>query len=141
MMDRYLTKAKRSDNGEWVEGYVFKATEHWHNHGIHEDWIVTGAIQNGGWCNIYGKYPIDKNTICSYTGLNDKYGNKIFENSIIQILYEDNYSEIGFVKYSSCGVRYVLVIDGQTYRFDESCDIEVLGNRFDNKELLGGMEC
>ena len=141
MMDRYLTKAKRSDNGEWVEGYVFKATEHWHNHGVHEDWIVVKAIQNGGWCNVHEKYPIDKNTICSYTGLNDKYGNKIFENSIVKILYDDDYSEIGYVKYSSAGVRYVLVIEGLIYRFDETCDIEVLGNRFDNPELLGGMEC
>lgn len=137
-MRENLFKAKRSDNGEWAEGYVFKAKHHWHEHGVHEDWIAVDAVQNGGWCNVRAKYPVDKNTISNYIGLNDKYENMIWENSIVKISYDDDYSEIGYVKYSSAGVRYVLVIDGMEYRFDETCDIEVLGNIFDNPELLGG---
>ena len=136
-MKEILFKAKRLDNGEWTKGYYFKAKHHWHEHGVHEDWIAVDAVQNGGWCNVRAKYPVDKNTISNYIGLNDKYENMIWENSIVKISYDDDYSEIGYVKYSSAGVRYVLVIDDMEYRFDETCDIEVLGNIFDNKDLLG----
>ena len=64
-MREILFKAKRVDNGEWVEGYYMNRVNH-------------EIIQEGTWII----WEVDKNTICQYTGLTDKNGNKIWENDI-----------------------------------------------------------
>ena len=66
-------------NGEWVEGYYIKATQHWHRFGVHEDWIVVNTIQNGGYCNVYQKYAVKPETVGQFTGLFDLNGKRIFE--------------------------------------------------------------
>ena len=131
-----LFKAKRTDNGEWITGYYFRANHHWHNHGIHEDWLITNAIQNGGWCNVCSKYAIDRTTLCQYTGLTDKNGNKIWENDVVVMKFYDCWGE-GFIKYSKEKARFVYYeFEDDYYSFDDTCDIEVIGNIFDNPELM-----
>lgn len=76
MKDRYLYRAKRTDNGEWVEGYYAVARDRkvltQHNILIADNdigyfkWIV-----------------IDPSTICQCTGLRDKSGKLIWENDIL----------------------------------------------------------
>ena len=136
-MREILFRGKRVDNGKWVYGYYFKATHHWHDNGIHEDWIATDSIQNGGWCNVRGKYAVIPETVGQYTGLTEN-GKKIFEGDILngllrlhpdrrifQVIYEDN----GF---------YFLDEDGVGWHPDHIADYEVIGNIHDNPELLKG---
>lgn len=141
-MREILFKAKRLDNGEWVEGYYLNIAKI--NH-----FICTGKIKlDGAVKGIIAPemYAIDPDTLCQYTGLTDKNGKKIWENDIISInAYsydepEDDY--FGVVKYCEKDACWVLK---NNERFDEiicecfgSYTTQMInhGNIFDNPELL-----
>lgn len=151
-MREILFKAKTISTGEWVEGYYFKARRHWHEYGIHEDWIVVNAIQNGGYCNVCGKCAIDVNTLCQYTGLTDKNGNKIWENDVLSIgkcidvvSGEYMYPSIPYpanvkVKWDLCAWMWETITKDKYYIGfpDAWChyEAEVIGNVFDNPEFV-----
>ena len=146
-MREILFRAKRKDNGEWLEGYYIKATHHWHEHGKHEDWIVVDTIQNGGWCNVRGKYAVIPETVGQYTGLTDKNGKKIFEGDII--LFEDespaNYEyhdctemRCGVIEFDS-GEFYLtnrIAVEMGDLIYDGKLDGEIIGNIHENRELI-----
>lgn len=84
MSREHLYKAKRVNWRElpkeewWVEGYYVK-------HGSRH-WIYTGEIQYMYYPVCAGlptKYEVEEETVCEYTGLQDKNGRKIFENDLI----------------------------------------------------------
>lgn len=116
-----LFKAKRIDNGEWVEGDLERTK--------YDDviWIVD---VRGEKC-----YRCDSDTICQYTGLTDKYGKKIWENDIVELPDEEGYFTC---KWEEDAARFVMNGDGLTVNFDIywSYQTEVAGNIFDNPELL-----
>lgn len=128
MNDRYLFRAKRIDNGEWVEGY-YVLIDVYH-------YIYTGNLYNGGLYVVAERFEIDIDTLCPCTGLKDKNGNLVWENDVVRIKYDDDFSVVGWIKYSNCGVRYNFVFGTEIYGIDDSCDIEVIGNIFDNPELI-----
>lgn len=79
-------------------------------------------------------------TISQYTGLKDKNGNKIFEGDIVERLwlgekhiyriYYDN-DIASFIGKDIYGLNFTT--------FDcDACEFEVIGNIYDNPELLGG---
>ena len=139
-MDRYLYKAKRLDNGEWVQGYLF---------GIWEKRYILWGMTN----DIPNMIEVDPTTICQCTGLKDKNGKLIWENDI---LHNGNYF---VVKWNAPCARFDIVLnnshnipmgkwepmicDWKTNDFKEykkAVDYEVIGNVFDNKELLESEE-
>ena len=141
-MREILFRGKRVDNGEWIKGFYIEANHHWHNKGVHKEWIVKNVIQNGGWCNVGSKYAVIPETVGQYTGLTDKNGTKIFEGDIVK----DEYI-LGKVVYNTKqedfdgAASFMIddVDDGlQSYRFWNS--VEVIGNIHDNPELIGGAE-
>lgn len=153
-MREYLFRGKRIDNGQWIYGYYIKATHHWHNHGVHEDWIATDTVQNGGWCNVRGKYAVSPETIGQYTGLTDKNGKKIFEGDIVHLTdvrYDNEWKAVVTFgnPYCQYGWGWNLQYIGKKPQINtdillwvEMEDVqvycEVIGNIHDNPELLGG---
>ena len=137
MEGRYLSKSKRLDNGEWVVGfYAYIHKKHY---------IYTGQLIHSGLYDVAERFEVDSSTICRCTGLNDKNGELIYENDImvahLNRTYPDDktyqqviWNESGF--YSKIkGSEDIEPID----RFDQEW-FEVIGNIFDNPELLNKIE-
>lgn len=130
MEDRYLFKAKRLDNGEWIVGYLYRLSEN------NPPFIML--------CNKYGQsYEVDEHTICQCTGLRDKNGKLIYEGDIVKCLYNyygENGVYIGKVIYREDTCCFVDANSESTdYEWWEE-EKEVIGNIFDNKELLESEE-
>ena len=132
MLDRYLYRGKRIDNGEWVEGFL-----------MDENYINTPFNDNEVGGRFDDPVEIDESTLCQCTGLRDKNGNLIWENDIVRVCWQDNEAqceEIAQVAWDEFGYYPWLDeyhCDGCDL-FNEVRDIEVIGNRFDNPELLEG---
>lgn len=134
MVREILFKAKRKDNGEWVGGYYFWVGE--------KHMILNFSTDESD--TYHNMYEIDPETLCQYTGLTDKNDNKIWENDIVR---EDWRNEKGVVKFGEFEAQVLKNIgfniewDYINYRQDIcywAGKCEVIGNVFDNPELLEG---
>ncbi len=139
-MREILFKAKQIDNGEWIEGSLI-------------DLDI-----DSGYCYIVQPYKkasilpiiflitdrmklVDPETLCQFTGLCDKNGKRIWENDIVFVTDENDCS--GQI---STGIGDVIFIEGMwyidgrpqegLYDINKVFQIEVIGNTFDNQELL-----
>ncbi len=87
---------------------------------------------------IYGR--IDVNTIGQYTGLHDKNGKEIYEGDIVKALISGRWF-VGKVIYEHSGFT-IDVMNNKELEFGRRGIIEhwteVIGNIYENPELLGG---
>ena len=93
-------------------------------------------------CELYhNMYEVQANTICQYTGLTDKDGNKIWENDIVSCKEGEDFGQINWNE-SEAGFYFDILLDAGHF-CEESIDdhlycMEVIGNIFDNPEFLEG---
>lgn len=131
-MREILFKAKRIDNGEWIEGCYVTSDG--------KSFICMDIVEH--YCVIALRwFEIDPETLCQFTGICDKNGNRIWENDILMAHLDESYPEdvtyetvewgvAGWVGHeaNSIGRQYLDEFDTKYY--------EVVGNTFDNPELL-----
>lgn len=128
MEDRFLFRAKRIDNGEWVWGSYYEFLGRLH-------------IFKPIFASKKAVYEVDPSTICQCTGLKDKSGRLIFENDIMEAHLDDKFPEDvtrtrvvwdknAWVTSEPGAVDRECLDDFDTKHF------YVVGNIFDNPELL-----
>lgn len=137
-----LFRGKRIDNGEWVYGYVVLLKD---ESGSDTYYIYTGSLHDGGLYKVAERYEVVPYTICRYVLLKDKNCNMIFENDTVRqaadvdndgvilyfyykIIWDENYARFKGVDLNS----------NEEFLFEDLEDIEVIGNIFDNPDLIGG---
>ena len=129
MENRHLCRGKRTDNGEWVEGYLY---------GIWERRYMLWGMTN----DITNMVEVDQETVCQCTGLQDKNGELIWENDIIeckdgkhnfqtQIEWDAYCAGFIFQDTETSAVGLDAITENGLY-----LESKVVGNIFDNPELL-----
>ncbi|HJA91933.1 MAG TPA: hypothetical protein H9717_02240 [Candidatus Eisenbergiella merdipullorum] len=138
-MREILFKAKRIDNGKWVEGNIIYSADAAEGY----EAIIIPIEKSNMYADEHDKnigfekwYKVNHETLCQYTGLEDKNGNRIWENDIVSGKF--NYEKIiGSVNYGSNAQYYIERKGLYGIYLDNSEDwLDVVGNIFDNPELL-----
>lgn len=137
-----LFRGKRIFDGDWVYGFAYKQysaakVEEWYIRAFETDYLVIPE------------------TVGQYTGLTDRNGRKIFEGDILQgeqypfnsdgeynyfaeVCYWDNAPEFGIYIFKNPKANIRGISEGNTCDMQdwESIDWEIIGNIYDNPELL-----
>lgn len=132
-MREILFRGQTKSDKKWIYGNLLKTDN------------GTYVIQNYFPFEGIGKYEVDPETVCQYTGLTDKNGRKIFEGDIVrytdeviekekvdEIKYNETHAAFCRLHKSEMGLQYLLIDEAIANK------IEVIGNTFDNPELIGG---
>jgi uncharacterized phage protein (TIGR01671 family) len=127
-------RGKSKKTGEWIIGYYLK------NRGI--DFVCPDEFANG---KTWEDYEVIPETVDQFTGLLDKNGKEIYEGDIIRSYDSENNPIIHSISWDNQKACYVATMPqspllGGSIDKDwmDEFEKEVIGNVFDNPELLKG---
>ncbi len=124
-------RGKCQITGEFKYGYLLKEENHTYIV-VNDCWNIAGEN-----FNFFVKYLVIPGTVGQYTGIKDKLGQKIFKDDILSSFY---WGCNCLVIWKGGGFT---LAEGDTTQnleyniYEANFDIEVIGNRFDNSDLLG----
>ena len=121
-----LFRGKRTDNGEWIYGDLVHANHRLTGARIFEIWTPMPDGETDPNELEYGK--VDPATIGQYTGLTDKNGKMIFEGDVVATVAGKPH-EVMFADGE-------FFMDGTAIPFKWAVKFSVIGNIYDNPELL-----
>lgn len=145
MNDRYLYRAKRTDNGEWINGSLIQTPYL----GSVRSWISSEQDDKTRLRSIstyqaeWRAFEVRTDTICQCTGLKDKNSKLIWENDIVKQFADCD--ELGNSLYFFYQIRWnneysafegYEIYTKEMVLFPDLEDIEVIGSAIDNPELL-----
>ncbi len=137
MSDRYKFRGKRIATGEWVIGNVLEDATGLFIH------VLETYKHKAGDTHISHTHKVDLDTVSQCTGLTDKNGRMIFEGDVVT----DGRIQTRVIAWDDLWAQWaadILDADGATVDGDElgmlskAYFIEVIGNRWDDGDLLGG---
>ena len=141
--NKNLFRGKDIDNGIWVSGYfakvkVYSPNELFSKNNI--EYKITPMIFNEG-----HPTPVDVNTLSQYTGCEDKNGKPIFEGDIVRMHgwwntsgpagYDKNITTVRYC-HDVCGFTPMCNYDCDCGVYHDADECEIIGNIYDNPELL-----
>lgn len=145
-MREHIFRGKNLYGDEWIEGDLL-------THGIGFDYAIRISDKKS---KDHGfVFAVNPDTTCEFTGQSDKNDEPIFEGSIVRILYTDwpskpdddprtldeylhDIAEVGVVVWGEKDCGFFVQIGNTLCSLVPGLYgyIEVIGNRFDNPELL-----
>ena len=146
-MREIIFRGKSTRNGKWLYGSYIHQTEYFGD--TAECHYIVECCPAKFNFKMMNYFPIDFETVGQYTGLTDKNGKKIFEGDIIKYKNTDGIkfngvalTVIGKVVYNEKNASFAISgkdeIGAKHYDYFPIKNIEVIGNIFDNPELLVG---
>lgn len=142
-MREYLFRGKRLDNGEWVEGDLSQDRD-----------LGTAYIQGFDYycdeCGLQREpfgFEVDPETVGQFTGRIDDNENKVFDGAIllgswwesVSDYHTQEFHDIGVVSWDADWGKWIVTDSAENRELYDWCEeIKVIGNRWDNPELLEG---
>lgn len=98
-MSNYICKAKYFRTGEWLVGYYMQVKDWLYDKPMHLIFVKDEA-ESYPRCEFIGWYEVHPNTVCRYTGLDDKNNKQIFEHDLVRTEF-GRICEVVWVTYPS----------------------------------------
>lgn len=156
-MNKYICRAKCIKTGKWIQGYYISKVDPLYNITYHYI-VYQQRDKNGILDSLTTWWPIDPETLCRCIEWNDRHDTPIFENDIVEFKVSDTSykyliwwnreaSQMTALDVKTLAFNGTDYLDAGYMPYDNFClmiydpygdysDIKVIGNIFDNTELM-----